>query len=106
MNIDNKITITLSEEDVKECVAKYISSNCGYQVKPENISFNVSSKWVGYGLDERQVCYFKGCTAVVNGKTESLCKECTRKCSQFMCCMCEHKDTCICSTIEPPDDED
>lgn len=34
------------------------------------------------------------------------CKECTRKCSQFMCCMCEHKDACDCSNIEPPDDED
>ena len=72
MNIDNKITITLSEEDVKECVAKYISSNCGYQVKPENVSLNVGSKCVGYGMAEHQVSYFKDCTAVVNGKTESL----------------------------------
>lgn len=35
-----------------------------------------------------------------------VCKECIRKCSQFMCCMCEHKDVCECSKIEPPEDNE
>lgn len=33
------------------------------------------------------------------------CKECTRKCAQFMCCMCEHKDACACSKVEPTEEE-
>lgn len=35
-----------------------------------------------------------------------LCKECTRKCAQFMCIMCVRRETCECSKIEPQDDED
>ena len=36
---------------------------------------------------------------------KAACEECNRKCAQFMCCMCDNKDTCECSKIEPPEDE-
>lgn len=34
------------------------------------------------------------------------CEECERQCAQFMCCLCEYKDICECSKIEPPSDEE
>lgn len=36
----------------------------------------------------------------------NICKECTRRCARFMCCMCERKDDCQCAKIEPPKDYD
>ena len=67
MNIDKKITIRLSEEDVKNIIAQYLTKE-GYPVSPDEVSFNVGSKWVGYGYNETRVEYFKDCTAVVKGK--------------------------------------
>lgn len=29
--------------------------------------------------------------------TKDACKECTRKCAQFVCCMCENKELCECT---------
>lgn len=37
---------------------------------------------------------------------EENCKECTHKCAQFMCIMCENKDICECSKIEPSEDNE
>lgn len=64
MNIENKITITLSETDVKEIVAEYLTKQ-GYNVTINNVSLNVGIDWVGYGMDEHQVARFKECVAVV-----------------------------------------
>lgn len=66
MDIEKKITITLSENDVKEIVAEYLT-NKGYKVTPENVNLIVSNMWVGYGMSEHQQPYFKECTAVVKG---------------------------------------
>lgn len=66
MDVEKKITITLSENDVKEIVSKYLT-NSGYDVPPENVKLVVSNKWVGYGMSEHQQPYFKECTAVVRG---------------------------------------
>ena len=67
MDIEKKITITLTENDVKEIVAEYLTKK-GYRVTPENVKLNVSNKWEGYGMSEHQVPYFKECTAVVKGE--------------------------------------
>lgn len=64
MNIENKITITLTETDVKEIVAEYLTEK-GYKVTPANVTLSVGNKWEGYGMDEYQVPYFKECVAVV-----------------------------------------
>ena len=64
MNIEKKVNITLSEADVKEIVAEYLT-DMGYQVTPDKVELVVSNKWVGYGRDEHQVPYFKECTAKV-----------------------------------------
>ena len=67
MNIKKKITISLSEADVKEIVAEYLTKE-GYKVIPSDVKLEVGTKWVGYGKDEHQEPYFKECTAVVKGE--------------------------------------
>lgn len=67
MNIESKITITLSENDVKEIVADYLNKK-GYKVSVDNVTLSVGIDWVGYGMDEHQVARFKECTAVVKGQ--------------------------------------
>lgn len=64
MNIENKITITLTENDVKEIVAEYLTKK-GYKVTTDNVTLSVGIDWVGYGMDEHQVARFKECVAVV-----------------------------------------
>ena len=64
MNIENKITITLTERDVKEIVAEYLTGK-GYKVPADNVTLSVGIDWVGYGMDEHQVARFKECVAVV-----------------------------------------
>lgn len=66
MDVETKITITLSDTDLKEIVSEYLIRK-GYQVPPENVSFVAVNEWVGYGLSEHQETRFKGCTAVVMG---------------------------------------
>ena len=67
MNIEKKITITLSEIDVKGIVADYLKKE-GFKVSPNDVTLSVGIDWVGYGMDERQVAHFKECTAVVKGE--------------------------------------
>ena len=64
MNIENKITITLTENDVKEIVAEYLTHK-GYKVASDNVTLSVGNEWVGYGMDEHQEPRFKGCIAVL-----------------------------------------
>lgn len=66
MNIENKITITLTENDLKEIVAEYLTEK-GYKVTTDNVTLSVGNKWVGFGMDEHQVTFFKECVAVVKG---------------------------------------
>ena len=42
----------------------------------------------------------------MNPEIHEACKECRRKCAQFVCCLCEHKDVCECSKIEPPEENE
>lgn len=67
MNINEKITITLNEDDVKKIVAQYLNQE-GYLVKPEDVTLHVGYDWVGYGPGEHQVTRFEKCTAVVKGE--------------------------------------
>ena len=69
MNITKKITISLSEYDVKEIIAEYLTKE-GYKVNPSGVNLVFGTKWVGYGMDEHQETYFKECTAVVKGENE------------------------------------
>ena len=61
MKIVKSITITLSENDVKTIVAEHLK-NEGYSVDVDKVILSVGNKWVGYGMDEHQVPYFKECT--------------------------------------------
>ena len=61
MTLENKITVSLTEEDVKKIIAEYLTANGSYQFKPEDVTLHISSKWIGYGKDEHQVTYFKEC---------------------------------------------
>ena len=67
MDINKKITITLSEDDVKEIIAGYLASR-GYRVVPESVKLVVENKWVGYGMSEYPKPYFKECTATMKGE--------------------------------------
>ena len=35
-----------------------------------------------------------------------VCDECTRKCRQFVCCICSSNGVCECSMIAPDDDNE
>lgn len=67
MDIKKKIMIKLTELDVKEIVADYLTKE-GYKVSADNVTLSVGNKWQGYGMGEQQVPYFKECTAVVKGE--------------------------------------
>lgn len=61
MNIEKKITISLSEDDIKNLVADYLVKE-GYKVTSENVKLSVKTRWEGYGMAEHQVPYFEECT--------------------------------------------
>ena len=65
MQINKKLTISLSENDVKIIIANWAASE-GYNVKPDDVTLSVGNKWVGYGRDEQQVPCFKEC--IINVK--------------------------------------
>lgn len=67
MTVEKKITISLAEKDVKEIVVDYLAKE-GYKVNLADVALVVENRWTGYGRDERQVPYFKECTAVVRGE--------------------------------------
>ena len=69
MNIEEKITITLSENDVKEIVSEYLTKK-GYVVSAGNVSIEVGYEWIGYGRDEHSVPRFKKCTATVKKRAD------------------------------------
>ena len=67
MEINPTITISLSEDDLKNIVKKFIEETVGYDITM-NISFNIGKKTVGYGMNEHPVEYFEGCTIQYKGK--------------------------------------
>lgn len=66
MDIKKNITITLSEEDVKEIISDYLNRN-GYVVKKDNVTLSVGSRIEGYGMGEHPVNYFQ-CASVKCGE--------------------------------------
>ena len=60
MEIKNNITIELTEEDVKEIIAKHLKFE-GYNVKSSDVKLSVGSRIEGYGMSEHEVNYFRGC---------------------------------------------
>ena len=67
MNIKKKLTISLTESDVKEIVAEYISQQ-GFKATKDDVELVVSTEWRGYGMGEYQTTYFKECTVTVKGE--------------------------------------
>ena len=67
MKITKKLTISLSEHDVKEIIADYIVSQ-GFKVTTDDVKLVVGNEWKGYGLGEYQTAYFKECTVNVRGE--------------------------------------
>jgi hypothetical protein len=67
MNIIKKITISLSESDVREIVAEYLARQ-GYKVSKTDVQLIVGNEWHGYGMDEHQVAVFKECSVIIKGE--------------------------------------
>lgn len=66
MKIINKLTISISEDDVKNIVADYLVKE-GYNVTAEDVKLHVEDEWVGYGPDEHKEPRFRECTVIVKG---------------------------------------
>lgn len=69
MNITKKITISLSESDVKEIVADYIVQQ-GFKATPNDVELIVGTEWRGYGMGEYQTTCFNECRVTVKGETK------------------------------------
>lgn len=67
MEIKKNITINLSEDDLKKIVADYLQKD-GYSVKEEDVSFSVGRQIKGYGMQEYEELYFKGCNVKCSEK--------------------------------------
>lgn len=59
MEILNKITIELPQKDLKEIISDYIAKQ-GY--KAEKVEFSYGTRLEGYGMMEREMPYFDGCS--------------------------------------------
>lgn len=64
MDIEKKIQITLSAEDVSKLVADYLT-NQGYKVSSKNLEMRIGIKTTGYGLGTFNEHYFKECIATI-----------------------------------------
>lgn len=62
MEIKKNITIKLSENDVKEIIADYLSKD-GYDVAADDVRLSVGSRLEGFGMMEHPVNYFEGAYA-------------------------------------------
>lgn len=69
MNITKKITISLSESDVKEIVADYIVQQ-GFKATPDDVELIVKNEWRGYGMGEHQEPCFRECKVTLKGETK------------------------------------
>lgn len=67
MKINKKLTISLSENDVKAIIADYLSKE-GYNVSDNDVQLSVGTQWVGYGMDEHTEPYFRECVVEVKGE--------------------------------------
>ena len=60
MNIRKNITINLSDDEVKQIIAKYLRKE-EYNVTVKDVNFSVGTWLDGYGIIEHEVTYFDGC---------------------------------------------
>lgn len=67
MKFNKKLTITLTEQDVKEIVADYIISQ-GFKVTPEDVELIVGTECRGYDMGVYQTAVFKECSVTVKGE--------------------------------------
>lgn len=67
MKLNKKMTITLSETDVKEIIADFLVAH-GYEVTTEDVKLIVENRYFGYGMGEYQSPCFKECTVTVKGE--------------------------------------
>lgn len=67
MKVMKDITINLSEDEVKEIIADYITQN-GYKATSKDVKLSVGERCEGYGCGEHLVHYFDGATVRI--KTE------------------------------------
>lgn len=66
MKFNKKLTITLSETDVKEIVADYLVQH-GFKVTTDDVQLIVENRYYGYGMGEYQAPCFKECSVTVKG---------------------------------------
>ena len=67
MNIKKKLTISLTESDVKEIIVDYVNSQ-GFKATKADVNLVVGTEWCGYGLGEYQAPVFKECSVDVKGE--------------------------------------
>lgn len=67
MNIKKKLTVSLSEAEVKEIVADYVTQQ-GFKATKADVKLVVTTEWHGYGMGEYQTSVFKECTVEVKGE--------------------------------------
>lgn len=67
MKFNKKLTVTLTETDVKEIVADYMVAH-GFKVTTDDVKLVVENRYYGYGLGEYQSPCFKECTVTVKGE--------------------------------------
>lgn len=67
LHIEKRMTMHLSEEDVKKIVASYLSKQ-GYNALPADVTLFVGTKLDGYGPMEHETVYFKECTVELKGE--------------------------------------
>ena len=60
MEITKKLTIHLTEEDVKKIIADYLTKE-GYEAEAKDVSLKLGVRYEGYGPGEREIRYFEGC---------------------------------------------
>ena len=67
LHIEKRMTMHLSEEDVKKIVAEYLTRK-GYNVVPADVTLSVGTKFTGYGKAEHEVTCFKECSVEIKGE--------------------------------------
>lgn len=68
MDIYKRMSITLTEQDVKEIIAEYVNQFTGFgHVTADNVELVVSSQEVGPPMAPYTKTYFKECVIKVEG---------------------------------------
>lgn len=67
MNIQNEITVTITENQLKEIIAEYLTEHGSYEFEPQNVTFNVGIEWPADSFGENPVIRYVDCTAVTKG---------------------------------------